>query len=243
MKMPACLGRNILAVTLSFLAVASGPAQNAPTNAPAEADQAWKEVLRASQPPLPPADWGGKPTPEQLEAFRAEKGRQAGIAADKAKDFFTRHPDHAKAAEARKKYQDLLRWATTYGETNRLADLQKIETDRLKDPNLSEDERFKLRHQMIQRALANKRSEGPAEYFAELEKSGRELIKEFPKREEGYQYLSSAAKGGNEVKARALAKEILASHAGDEIKADARGLLRKLDAVGKPVDFKFTALD
>src|SRR5688572_2680710 len=109
MKPLDCLKRFFMVAAPVFLAgFAFGQtnlsATNASVAASAEADKAWKEVLRAAQPPLPPAEWAGNPTAEQRAAFQVEKGRLAGVAADKAKEFFTRYPDHPKAAEAKKKY-------------------------------------------------------------------------------------------------------------------------------------------
>jgi len=232
-------------VTAIFLAGALPCARADATNSPpTDADKAWKEVERALQPPPLPAEWSGqRPTAEQVEKFRAEQGRLAGVAADKAKDFYTRFPDHAKAATARQKQQEMLQVAVRLGDSNKAAELEKIEAEKLNDPNLSEDERFKLRMQAVNRILTAKRGADEAKFVAELEKSARALIKEFPKREEGYRLLLSAAQNGDEAKARALAKEIIASNDAGEVKASAEGLLRKLDALGKPLDIKFTALD
>src|SRR5260370_1351204 len=82
--------------------------QTSDTNALAagqsEADKAWKEVEKATRPPMPPAEWQGKrPTQEQMEAFRAQQGVLAAQGADKVKEFYSRFPDHPKAAEAHKK--------------------------------------------------------------------------------------------------------------------------------------------
>jgi thiol-disulfide isomerase/thioredoxin len=228
-----------------FLVAALSYSRAEDTNAPpTNGDKAWKEVERALQPPPLPAEWSGqRPTPEQVEKFRAEQGRLAGVAADKAKEFYTRFPDHAKATTARQKHQEMLQVAVRLGETSKAADLEKIEAEKLKDPDLSEDERFKLRMQSVQRTLSAKRGGDEGEFTAELEKSARALIKEFPNREEGYRLLLSAAQNGDEAKARALAKEIIASNDAGEVNASAEGLLRKLDALGKPLDIKFTALD
>ena len=76
-----------------------------------------------------------------------------------------------------------------------------------------------------------------------MEKSGRELLKEFPHRSEGYELLLQAASQSDEPKMRELAKEIVASEASDDTKEGARGLLRKMEALGKPVAIKFTAVD
>ncbi len=228
-----------------FLAAALPYARADATNSPpTDADQAWKEVERALQPPPLPAEWGGqRPTAGQVEEFRVEQGRLAGVAADKAKDFYTRFPNHAKAATARQKQQDMLQVAVRLGNTGKAADLEQIETEKLKDPNLSEDERFKLRMTAVNRRLATLLNADPAEYAAESEKTARALIKEFPKREDGYRLLLSVAQDSDETKVRALAKEIIASTDLDEVKTSAEGLLRKLDALDKPLDIKFTALD
>jgi thiol-disulfide isomerase/thioredoxin len=222
----------------------SASATNAVAPTSEEGDKAWKDVLRASQAPPPPKEWQGiQPTEEQRAEWRSEQGRLAGVAADKAKDFYTRYPDHPKAAAARKKHQDMLQIAMRLGNTARSGELEKIEAERLNDPSLSEEERLKLRVEMAKRAIDAKRQEGPEEYFEQLEKSAHELIKDFPKHDEGYQFLLSAAQTDNETKSRALVKELMASEASDRIKDEAKGLLRKLEALGKPVDIKFTALD
>jgi len=226
------------------LSDASAETTNSPPTTTADADKAWKEVERALQPPPLPTEWGGqRPTAEQAKEFRSDQGRLAGMTADKLKDFYTRFPEHARAATARKKYQEMLQVAVSLGNASKAADLERAEAEKLKDPSLSEDERFKLRIQAVNRTLAAKRSGDEADFIAELEKSARALIREFPKREEGYRMLLSAAQDGDEAKARALAKEIIASSDSDEVKASAAGLLRKLDALGKPLDIKFTALD
>src|SRR5262249_43993627 len=73
-----------------------------------DADQAWKQVNKAFQPPMPPAEWQARqPSPEQVEAFRAERARLAGEALNLAREFQTRFPDHPKAAEAKKKAENL----------------------------------------------------------------------------------------------------------------------------------------
>src|SRR6266550_590142 len=143
----------LMAIVLAAaLPCARADATNSP---PTDADQAWKEVERALQPPPLPAEWGGqRPTAGQVEEFRAEQGRLAGVAADKARDFYTRFPNHPKTATARQKQQDMLQVAVRLGNTGKAADLEQIETEKLKDPNLSEDERFKLRMTAVNRRLA-----------------------------------------------------------------------------------------
>jgi thiol-disulfide isomerase/thioredoxin len=96
---------------------------------------------------------------------------------------------------------------------------------------------------MVQTSVRAKMQQGPEAFQAELEKSGHDLIKEFPKRAEGYDILLEAASQAEGDKARSLAKEVAESGASEETKARAQGLLTKLDALGKPLPIKFTAID
>jgi thiol-disulfide isomerase/thioredoxin len=232
------LGAALLVFSLSAKA-----ADESATNALSEADQAWKEFQKAARPDMPPAEWQGHPTPEQVTAFRAKQGEKAALAAEKAKDFYTRFPSHPKAAEAQKAEANLLAAAVQLGNTNRMAEFKKLQDAKLNDPNLSEDERVNLRMQNIQTSVRAKMQQGPEAVAAELEKNGHELIKEFPKRAEGYELLWQAANQSSESKGASLAKEIVASDAPDEVKAQAQGLLTKMEALGKPLPIKFTAID
>ena len=231
-----CLG-----VVLPFTSAAA--TTNEPA-APSEADLAWKALQKALQPPMPPAEWQGHPTDEQLRAFRAEQGQRAGEAADQAKTFYTQYPNHPKAAEARRRELDMLRVAVLQlGNTNKLADLEAREQEKLKDPNLSENERYQLRLQAVNRTLMAARGEDEPAMLSKMEKSARELIKEYPKKAEGYQLLVQVAGQSDEGKMRDLAKEIVASEAPEDAKESAQGLLKKMDSLGKPLDIKFTAVD
>jgi thiol-disulfide isomerase/thioredoxin len=220
-----------------------GAAAGTSTGAKTEADAAWKEVEKATRPPMPPPEWQGKPTAEQIADFRARQSVVAGEAADKVKDFYTRFPDHPKATEARTKEFEMLQFAVYLGNTNKLAALEAKEQERLKDPKLSEEERFKMRVQAVQRAVMLKQKEGESAMLAEQEKGARQLLKDFPKREEGYQMLLEVANESEQDKGRELAKEVETGATSEQLKTAAQGLLKKLDALGKPLALKFTAVD
>jgi hypothetical protein len=85
-------------------------------------------------------------------------------------------------------------------------------------------------------ALQKKRPEGKEAFFAELEKQGRELIKDFPDKQEPYQMLIAVAQQSEPEKARAILKEINTDKAPESVKKSAAGTLAQLDAVGKPLD-------
>src|SRR5688572_12804280 len=122
MNFPPCTRRPavVLSILLAFAflhaARQCSRGQGATAGKP-EADAAWKEVEKATRPPTPPAEWQGKPTAEQIAEFRAKQSVLAGEAADKVKDFYTRFPDHRKAAEARTKEFEMLQFAVYLGNT------------------------------------------------------------------------------------------------------------------------------
>lgn len=208
-----------------------------------EADKAWKELQRATRPPMTPSEWQGHPTQEQIQDFRTKNAVLAEEAAEKAKDFYTRFPNHPKAAEAHKKEVDMLRTAEMLGSTNKSAALAALEEQQLNDPKLSEKERFDLRMKALQRSVAGKQKDGRAAVLEAEEQGARALIKDFPKRDEAYQILLQVASQSSEAKAKEIAKEIEAGPASDETKEAAQGILRKMEALGKPVEIKFAAID
>ncbi len=137
-----------------FTARAQDTAAGATNNA--EADKAWKAVVKASQAPFPPVEWQEKPaTPEEQAAFFVPfliKG------ADLAKDFYTRYPNHPKAAEARKKEHDLLGLAIQrFNDTNQVARLDALDSERLTDPKLSEEERSRIGQERMQAKMSDVR--------------------------------------------------------------------------------------
>jgi len=210
-----------------------------------DADQAWKEVMKATAPPMPPPEWQTRrPTEQEIEAFRVEQGKLAATGAAKARDFYTRFPSHAKAAQARQKEFELLTVAVSQlGNTNEIARLEKLEDERLKSGTGTEDERFQIRMDRVRRAMSLKEPEGEKAMTAELERQADSIIKEFPKREEGYQMLLEVAGDSDETKARELCKRVMAEAQSAQAKQSAEGMLKKMEAVGKALPIKFDAVD
>ena len=237
-KFIAIAGRHCLVGLLAWCATAA-VAQDTPataTNNP-EADKAWRETFKATQSPLPPKEWADqKPTRQEVMDFYEPyliKG------ADKAKDFYTRFPDHPKAAAARKaEYNMIALVVEQFGDTNETARLAELQQEKLKDPSLSEDERFAIRMESAQGLL----QKSPVDMDKFL-KEARSLQKDFPKRDEVYQLLLMAATSSDTDNARKIAQEIIDGSAPDSAKTQARGLLNRLDALGKPVDIHYTAVD
>ena len=78
----------------------------------------------------------------------------------------------------------------------------------------------------------------------EYEKNLRELIgQDYPHKNEAYDMLVVFAAESSDDKARSIANEVLAEPVSDSVKDKAQAILRRLDALGKPLDIKFTALD
>lgn len=220
-----------------------GAPQVKPSNN-ASADQAWQALLKASRPIAPPKEWQtSQPSAEQIAAFRTSQGEAVAKAAELAKDFYTRFPEHAKAADARTKEYELLETAVALGQNELLPRLQTLESARLNSPGLTEDERFEIRARAVQRAAMSKLNESEAAAVAEFEKGVRHLQKEFPKRTELFEMLMAVANQTDAANAKSITTEIAASDAPAEIKEAAAALQAKLDRVGQPLSLKFTALD
>src|SRR5260370_35867125 len=104
--------RVLVAVVLAISApLVRAATSDSATNAPSEADKGWKELEKALQPEMPPAEWQGHPTDEQRAAFRAHQAERAAAAAEKAKYFYTRHRPYPKGAKAKKRESDMLQVA------------------------------------------------------------------------------------------------------------------------------------
>jgi peroxiredoxin len=225
-----------------LLALTAGFSQSTNTaNPPSPADLAWRELQSVLQPPPVPSEWKGKePTPAQIEAYRAEQGRLAGLAADKARDFIAKYPDSGKAAEAKRQYARMLQTAVALGNKERATELEKVQADRLQDPTTPEDEKFRIRSQQV---LTEARAQlAPGENpMTAYEKAARQLMKEFPKRSEPYQILMSVAEGSEGAHAKELLAEIAAAEAAGEVREQAKTVQAKYERVGKPLDIKFKA--
>ncbi len=209
------------------------------------ADLAWKEVEKATRPPVPPPEWGGKqPTKEQFEEFRQTQRVLAGAAADKAKKFHTDFPKHPKAAEAKAKELQMSGFAVQLGDTKRLARIKELEEAQLKDPNLSDEDRYATRWTALRRVANSEHEGGQEAMFAELEKGARALQKDFPERKEVYQVWMMLLSNSEGEKAKKIAKELASDTAAPEqVREMAKGALKKMESVGKPLQLQFTALD
>ena len=206
------------------------------------AAQAWAALTNFSLP-TPPVEWQiNPPTGEQLAKFDDQQAAQAGALADRARDFYTRFSSDADAQRARVTEIQALKLATHFGATNRLADLDARERSVLADTNAPEDLRYELRLDVLGRDLEARAAAG-ADMKAELEKAGRAMLKEFPNGPEGYEILLDLAENADLLKMHELG-ELMANSGGPAELTDlGKGLLRQIDAVGKPLAIEFKAAD
>lgn len=247
--MKACTSRlaclNYTAVTLAvMMTLASFPVMGQETNTLSEADKVWADTEAALEPPVPPAEWRERrPSQEEVEGFRSQQGKLAVVAAERAKGFYTQYPEHEKADVAREKEFEMVQIAVQLGNVVAAERLGELESERLDDPNLSEDERFKLRVAAVQREASEGNEEDRDALMEAYTKGARELHQEFPDRDEPLQILLSLAGNLEADEAKAVAQEVLDANPSEKVRDAATGMLKQYDALGKPLNIEFTALD
>jgi len=215
---------------------------------PSAADTTWQTVLDASEPLDPPNEWAKQePRQKEVARFHLRAAQSAAKAAAKARQFFTRFPDHPQAFRARVKECELLAVAAHLGNTRQSEPLQSAQKTLWNEPKLTDDDRFNIRCAGVQRIAYYLQFKGYVINLDDFEKSVRELRGEFPKRDEPCELLLVLAKNrfwdDQMDKARAGAAELAASGAPPSIVEDARSMLKRFERLGKPLAFKFTALD
>lgn len=197
---------------------AQAPAQGG-TKTETEADLAWKK-LQALQPPVEPGDWSTHtPTDEERREFQRKQAGFACLAADLARNFYTRFPDHDMSSEAMSMEQRLLNGP--------------LKADVLE-----------YRVNCLERDANSKGVTNEGAILQEFEKGIRELLKGSPDHFVPNQALLKIARQMGDSNGLKLAREVRdARGVPDFVKEEAAELLKKLDAVGKPFVIKFTAVD
>lgn len=104
--------------------------------------------------------------------------------------------------------------------------------------NLDKDHAFKLLTGRIQRMTSD-----PRKNWDDYEQTARELIKEFPDRQEGYDALINEMQFGDSRRAAMLAEEMAGGSAPQNYKHWASGFLYRAGLFNKPVILHFVAMD
>ncbi|HKQ38524.1 MAG TPA: TlpA disulfide reductase family protein [Verrucomicrobiae bacterium] len=222
------------------------------------------ERVLGEKPQSPAMAWAGLDYKESDEARAIVGHRLAGeeraqwrdkllanrlAAADRAAEFRRRFPDDTNAPAALRLEAERLILAGDVAmaqDTNVIERLRRTANELVRDTALSERTRSQLASALLNRvAYARYNSEKPdLNVLHDEELSGaRFMIKSFPKRAEFWEQLAMQAGTLDRDASRPVVEEILKGAppgAGLEI---AKGLKWKLEAVGQPFSWAFTALD
>ncbi len=236
---------------------AATPAAGTKNLLPDDGDAAWKDIMAATTPPVPPAEWNQKePNKDEYDAFRLKMGESAAVAADKAKEFQARFPKHAHVDDAKELRTEMLKAAVSLGVKTREDELVALvgkgggagNSGAAAAP--APGDAFGKRMSEAVTAARKLEGKGMKAMLAEFEAQIRSIQKDFPDRPEVYGALLEVAQGLGGEKGIAITKEVEASKAPDEFKKMASGAReeilaeqKKTERIGKPLDLKFTAID
>lgn len=239
----------ILAAGVLWLAAASPTwADPAPNNA----DAAWNELMQTANLPEAPKAWEThRPPDDVIEQFSRQEAAAAVAVADRAQAFYARFPDNTNAIRAKIIECKMRGTALLNGSTNEFSAWTNAQANVLADAKLTDNDRVGLRMQFCrQLALARAmqtsgdESQKRAAYTTELAKDMLALIRDYPKQPDLYNMLLQLANQVPQTQARDIASQILALPAAPpEARTGAQTLLARMNALGKPLDLKFTAVD
>jgi hypothetical protein len=180
--------------------------------------------------------------PASRDAALADRAAGFVRTADRAKDFYTQHPAHAKAAEARLVEVRALVAANQTGDASVDGRLTSLVQSSRRDPSIA----AAIRVQLVSAYAFPKAMRNGKDRIGRLEeaaKVARSLAVEFPDQPQGAESLVNIAAASDEATARSLAGEVLAMPAPLAIKQSAQTLLSRLDLVGKPIAAEFDGAD
>lgn len=203
-------------------------------------DRAWLDLQAAAFTPDFSAQIPAEPAARK--AALAERARIFTGTAERAKNFYTQHPGHAKTSEARLMEVRALVGAAQAGDATADGALTSLVQAGRADPSIPAS----LRVQMVSayafpKAMRNaKNREGR---LLEAAKVARSLAVEFPDQPQGAESLINIAAASDEATARALVNEVLAMPASPKSKQGAQTLLGRLNLVGKPLATEIDGAD
>ena len=208
----------------------------------APADIAWLDVraamfLRTDSPKDAKVDPGARRAQQAARATTFTK------AADRAKDFYTKYPDHPKAAEARAMEVQALLGAHQSGDATSEGRLNFAVESLRADPKVD----VKLKAKTVSMhafSVAMRGQKTRTERLAMIEQVARNLAGDFPTEPQGYESLLTVATvTDDDAQSRRIAAELLRSPAHASIKEGAQTLVGRLDLVGKPLEGELVGAD
>ena len=222
---------------LSLLSVALATAGSTAAQ-PAAADIELKSlrVLAAPRPTGAP-----NRTAEQAETERRQQAAAYVTAADQAKAFLDKNPNHAGAADAKKiEAESMLRAVQVGGVEHETKALRLARDYRADKTNPSRD-RFRIAA-MVRQVGVQKENHGESreDVLAAYEKAAMDLYGEFPDEPAVYEMFLGVARNAEPVKARAVANRLLVMPAPGIVKDEAKAILARLDLPGKVLATEWT---
>lgn len=227
----------------------NSPATNSVQSQLSEADRAWLEILKDADPPDLPKGWEDRAVqPDEAAKFLAGMADKSAEAADRARAFHSKYPEHARATEARLREHRQLAVAVHFEKkelTSRLADLRRALDGEKK---LQEAESFFMRSSVADRLNYLTQLKPGLVRADDFETQVRELQKDFPRLDQMFDLLLDLAKtrlGNDEVeRAAAIAREVNDNLAASEpFKESAASILKRVAMLGKPLSLRYTASD
>jgi len=242
------LGLALAAVGGGLAVPATAAETDAAKAAAAPADEeaaAWKELQAAMRLPAPPqGPAAARPTAEQQAELRKQRAAQMAGVAEKVKAFRDRFPNSSHSEGARRMELQMLQNAVGLGHAAAKERLRIVEEELLKDPATSENDRVRLLGARVQMEAMARQSEGEPAMVAVLEKGARDLMRQYPTNALPYQMLMSVLTRSEGEAARKLAAELRENpNTPERVRQSAAGQLKKIEALGKPLALKFTAVD
>lgn len=221
----------------------SEPLGTAPKPGPEKsaADVAWFNLQAAMAVSKLPNNLPADP-PARRAVLEAQAVRFTA-AADRAKEFYTKHPEHPKASEARiLEVRSLIGGARAGDATSEGRLNQAIDAIRSDKQLASAIKVQVVASHAFGRAMRGKKTK--SERLQEIEQAARGLVAEFPDQPQGYESLMTVAVSmDDENKARQIADELVKSPAPAAIKENARALLGRIDLLGKSIEGELDAAD
>jgi thiol-disulfide isomerase/thioredoxin len=112
------------------------------------------------------------------------------------------------------------------------------------DANLTEDQKAERKLNEAHRRAMAKRSDGVPAVLKEFEAGIREVLKEFPKSPLPWQAMMAIVSNADaETQKRILAEIVESKSTDEETLARAKGMLKAIGSLGRPLELNYTAID
>ena len=187
------------------------------------------------------------PSAGERAGFLKMMAQMAGDASRRAREFRLKHPSHPKALEGRIREFRQAAVAVYFGNTNLASTLDDLRRANRQDRELKEDIRYLMHSSVSDRLYYLSQTFPGLVSLDQLDEQAKILRQEFPRLDESYDPLLSAAQArflnDDLEKAATMARDLSSSPAPDSIKESARNLLQMIERVGKPVSIQFTDLN